>query len=249
MPWIVLLVFPLLFVTLLVLAWIYCLFVSAVVYAGLLRDREHGCVVASGRRHAILCCTVAQRTLHMFGAYDLIMNRLARRRRTVESKSGQVCFFGDSGFALWSGMSRTMRENGVDGFNVAFGGSTSKQCVRHLRELVVDRMPVLTAVHVGSNDYEIGEKVDDVARRIRYIQRAVPAVFVLGPRKPAYTDEKWKFMTQLASRCKPTLDLSDAKLVYTTDGLHPTSASLDAELAPRLARGLLKRLGRSRPAQ
>lgn len=236
------LVLPLIFVVLLSATCAYSFFVSAVVYTGLQQDCEHPCIVAAGRQHATFCCMVAQRTLHMFGAYNPLMARLARHRYRVESRPGQICFFGDSGFALWKNTPQTMRGQGVDGFNVAFGGSTSAQCLHFFDALVLSRSPALTVVHLGSNDYEIGEKVDDVARRVRYMQRAASGVFVLGPRKPAYTDDKLRFMTELASKCHPTMDLSDVKLAYHTDGLHPTSRSLCSRFAPPLARALIHHL-------
>ena len=235
-------IFPFVFCLILFIGLFYCFTISTVIFNDLARDRDSAYVVFMGRNHALLCCYISQRLLHGVGMYDAIMGMLVRQCYNVQSNPGEICFYGDSGFALWNGMTDAMKKHKILGFNVAFGGSTSSNCVAHFHSLCVARKPAMVALHVGGNDYDMGQKKEKIIFNLRLMQRAAsfPVVFVLGPRKPAYTDAKWHFIRSIALQYSSTIDLSDLNLEYHADGMHATSASLSAIMAPRLARELRK---------
>lgn len=224
----ILLLLPVFMLVLLLSCVVYCLIVSSFIYNGLQRDFEYAYIKLLGRFHAHACCLLSIKVLEAIGAYTCIMNLLAKNVASSDSKN-HICCIGDSLFTFWNAIDVDL--NGLTVSNGGFGGATSMNVLTNIHRICLPR-PRMVWLHVGGNDFDIygATCLNTVIKNIQYICSNVncPVYYIVTPRKPVFSDEKWTFLLNIASLAKihcTVIYLKSENLTYFTDGLHYTPLS------------------------
>ena len=217
----------------------YPVAVALLAVYGIFEKRDPLFIQWIGPTQTRMCCVMAQRLLHLLGGYDHVMSKWARRRirRLGRLDEKAICCYGDSGFALWTGLEEAFANHGVRAVNVGFGGATARHLIQNATALLHHKHHFsMMLVMVGGNDYDIYGHTRDVKTCLDRLRASAscPVWYVHGPRKPAYSDEKWNHLCRLAETCRPTLDVSDVQLEYHADDLHALNASCDDHMVRAL---------------
>lgn len=205
----------------------FCFAVSVCISRGLGTGHDwmvvRAIAAAFGRPFITACIAISQRALQVLCSYDLCMagaakereRELAKAHMTKPIEPGGLCCYGDSEFAFWhqlrEQLSQALAMHATaslvlprTAFNAGFGGSTTRQLVKHIRPLCLNYQPSSMLLHFGGNDFDLhgAAVMDEVLADVRLICSQAHAsgcrVYALfGLHKPAFTEAKWRYMQEL----------------------------------------------------
>ncbi len=209
---------------------VYPFVVTLIIFYSLHHEFELWFVKRMGCFHAQTCTQFTQKLTNTLGIYDIMMNIAANSviSSIKHEKTKQVCFLGDSMFTFWHNLKYTMETFDMVAYNAGFGGSTSKHLVKFAQKLCFDKNPRLILLSIGGNDYDLHKEkcFDNFLENLRILKRRAkktPIMYIHGPRKPGYSEKKWKLLQDARERIETfmtVIDLEGLDLEYYIDGVH-----------------------------
>jgi lysophospholipase L1-like esterase len=146
-------------------------------------------------------------------------DRAAAIRRACPGRRG-LCFYGDSEFTFWHHVQADMFDFSSNVIQAGFGGSRSEDLLRHQQALCLDHAPAQVIVHCAGNDWDFSSGTADpeavaanLVRLFEELHQHVDQVgLLLTPRRPIYPDNKWQYMSSVASSVQQQLTRARARV-------------------------------------